>query len=218
VSDVRLAELAQARDLPLAEVLQVLTPERGAVMAGDFGEILTFLYLGTQDESCDPIGPKKWRLKQDRQKAAPHSDVVQFIVPAWPEASDRDQLYCAEVKTKSTDGPSTPIASAIEDSKKDRLGRLAKTLAWLKERSITDDLESSDSELIDRFIKATDHPPAQKTYWAVAVICESLLGAELAEAPATPPEDCALLVIAVPDLKQRYETVFDAIQASVPES
>jgi hypothetical protein len=209
--NARAAELNRAR----AEILESLLPERGSVMAGDFGEILVFIYQGAVEHPTAVIGPKKWRLKQDRTKPAPYSDVVQFVVPAWPAASAEDRILCSEVKTKSTAGDSTPIASAIADSGKDRVGRLAKTLVWLKERAMINDLGSTSIAHLDRFIQASDHPPAQKEFRAVAVICTSLLDQELGDAPELASVDCKVVVIAVPDLKQRYETLFDAVKASV---
>jgi hypothetical protein len=211
--DVRAAEVGMSR----AEVLASLLPDRGAVMAGDFGEILVFIYQGAAEHPTPVIGPKKWRLKQDRLKPAPYSDVVQLIVPAWPDASAEDRILCSEVKTKSTDGDSTPIASAIPDCEKDRVGRLAKTLVWLKERAIGEDLGSTSIAQLARFIEATDHPPAQKQFRAVAVICSSLLEDELASAPDVASADYTLLVVAVPDLKRRYEALFDAVHASVTD-
>jgi hypothetical protein len=38
---------------------------------------------------------------------------------------------------------------------------------------------------------------------------------ELADAPDEEPSDHTVVVIAVPDLKQRYEDVFDAVHATV---
>jgi hypothetical protein len=217
-SDEFLEHRAIALDRPKSEVLAALLPDPGSVMAGDFGEILTFLFLGSASHPHEVIGPKKWRLKQDRAKPAPHSDVVQFVVPEWPIPSDRDRLVCAEVKTKSTDGDSTPISGAIADSGKDRLGRLSKTLVWLRERAIVGDLAPSTIDVVDRFLEAIEHPPASKEYWAVAVVCTSLLEGELVDAPEFAPDDCVVAVIAVPGLKTRYEEVFAAIHASVAET
>lgn len=207
----RAAEVGLSR----GEVLASILPDRGAVMAGDFGEILVFIYQGAAEHPAGVVGPKKWRLKQDRLKPAPYSDVVQFIVPAWPDASADDRILCSEVKTKSTNGDSTPIASAIADCQKDRVGRLAKTLVWLKERAINEDLGTTSIAHLDRFIEATDYPPAQKEFRAVAVICSSLLDDELAAAPEVASGDYTLVVVSVPDLKRRYEALFDAVHTSV---
>ena len=218
ISDARLRELAASRGLSPAEVLAVVTPDPGSVMSGDFGEIVAFLYLGSRDQEIDPIGPKKWRLKNDRTKPAPHSDVVQFVVPDWPNASENDRVICAEVKTKATEGSSSPIDDALKDSEKDSLGRLARTLVWLKGRAVlAEDMESTTTDLLERFIEATDHPEATKTYLAVVVVCASLLEDEIAAAQADLRDERLAAVIAIPNLKDRYETTFEAIDKSVAD-
>jgi hypothetical protein len=215
LTDAVLEEQAERTGNTKSAILAAKLPDRGSVMAGDFGEILVFLYHAAQEHPAAVIGPKKWRLKQDRTKPAPYSDVVHFLVPTWPDPSDSDCLVCSEVKTKSTAGSSTPVASAIADSEKDRTSRLAKTLVWLRERALTEELGTVSIDHLERFIDATDHPPAEKRFHAVAVVCESLVDDEVAEAPETMPTDYAVIVIAVPDLKRRYEGVFDAVHATV---
>lgn len=217
IEDSLLDERAAATSRPKSELVAAKLPDRGSTMAGDFGEILVFLYHATAEPGFEIIGPKKWRLKQDRTKPAPYSDVVHFVLPHWPESSSEDRILCSEVKTKSTNGDSTPISSAIADCEKDRTSRLAKTLIWLKERALHEDLGSLTVAHLERFIKATDHPEAQKRFRAVAVVCASLLDHELADAPEEESTDHTVVVIAVPDLKQRYEDVFDAVHATVAE-
>src|SRR5690606_23134807 len=51
---------------PKSELVAAKLPDRGSTMAGDFGEILVFLYQAAVEPGVDLIGPKKWRLKQDR--------------------------------------------------------------------------------------------------------------------------------------------------------
>ncbi|WP_217697976.1 Hachiman antiphage defense system protein HamA [Thioalkalivibrio denitrificans] len=217
IDDALLEQRAQATGLPKSELVAAKLPDRGSTMAGDFGEILVFLYHATVEPGVELIGPKKWRLKQDRTKPAPYSDVVHFVLPHWPEASTGDRILCSEVKTKSTNGDSTPISSAIADCEKDRTSRLAKTLVWLKERALHEDLGTTTVAHLERFTKATDHPEAQKQFRAVAVVCASLVDDEVADAPEEEPTDHTVVVIAVPDLKQRYEDVFDAVHATVAE-
>lgn len=210
VTDDVLQEHHQRTGFSKTDLLAAKLPDRGAIMAGDFGEILVYLYHAVCEHPTAIIGPKKWRLKQDRTKAAPGSDVVHFVVPSWPNASEEDRVLCSEVKTKSTPGGSTPITSAIEDCKKDRVSRLAKTLVWLKERALNEDLGTTTISHLERFIKATDNPPAQKHYYAVAVVGSSLVEAELLDAPKEASEDFKVVVISVPLLKELYENVFDA--------
>ncbi len=217
IDDALLDDRAAATGRTKSELVAAKLPDRGSTMAGDFGEILVFLYHAAVEPGVELIGPKKWRLKQDRTKPAPYSDVVHFVLPHWPEASTDDRILCSEVKTKSTNGDSTPISAAIADCEKDRTSRLAKTLVWLKERALHEDLGSTSVAHLERFTKATDHPLAQKQFRAVALICASLVDDELAEAPEEQPTDHTVVVIAVPDLKRRYEEVFDAVHATVAE-
>ena len=186
-------------------------------MAGDFGEILVYLYQGTGEHPHTAIGATKWRLKQDRRKPAPYSDVVHFILPFWPQPSAEDAILCAEVKTKSTPGSSRPIEAAIADSRKDRTSRLARTLVWLRERALTEDLGDIRIEHLDRFIKATDHPAAKKRFRAVVVVSADLEATELRNVFLEPSSDYTLVVICVPQLKMVYTSVFAAaIRAIVP--
>lgn len=183
-------------------------------MAGDFGEILVYLYQASKEHPAEAVGAKKWRLKQDRTKPAPFSDVVHFVLPTWPTASKDDVVICSEVKTKATNGSSSPIKAAIEDSAKDRISRLARTLVWLRERAILADLGGVDLARLDRFIRATDYPPTRKHFRAVAVVCESLLAGELPDAPTATPSDYTVVVIAVPELYKIYSSVFEAARLS----
>lgn len=192
------------------DVIASALPDPGSTMSGDFGEILVLLFNCASERQHAPVNPKKWRLKQDRTKPAPHSDVLNFILPSWPDASPEDVLICSEVKTKATDGGTTPIASAIEDCAKDRISRLARTLEWLKERAIREDLGAVTLTHLNRFLRPTEHPPYSKRFQAVAVVCASLLAQELESAPATADPDYTVFVISVPELQQRYTEVFAA--------
>src|SRR5690606_35254969 len=64
------------------DIVQSRIPNPGATMSGDFGEIVTFILHAMLERAIvETIGPKKWRLKQDRTKPTPHTDVVQFRTP-----------------------------------------------------------------------------------------------------------------------------------------
>ncbi|MCC6151850.1 MAG: DUF1837 domain-containing protein [Planctomycetes bacterium] len=215
VSDSIITAKAQEHGVELAEIVAARLPDAGSTMAGDFGEILVYLYQCAKDVKS--FGPKKWRLKQDRTKPAPHSDVLHFTLPTWPKASDEDVLICSEVKTKSTNGDSTPIQSAIEDSAKDRTSRLVRTLVWLRERALVESLGDVQIAHLDRFINATDHPEAKKQFRAVAVVCKSLVDDELRYAPRKAVAEYAVVVIAVPDLKKTYSAVFAAAHKAVSQ-
>ena len=215
VSDRVLNERATALSMSHSEVLASKMPDAGATMAGDFGEVLAYLYHLARQHPRAFFGPKKWRLKQDRTKPAPHSDVVHFLLPSWPEASEDDTLLCTEAKTKSTKGKFKPISKAISDSQKDRTSRLAKTMVWLRERAIGEDLEDVSIEHLNRFIQATDHPTFRKSHYALAVICEDLVEEELQADPPVVPAGNHFVLIVIPKLKEVYTAAFDAAASSV---
>lgn len=197
-----------------AEIINSKLPDAGSTMSGDFGEILVYFYQAAQAHPQIAFGPKKWRFKQDRTKPAPLSDVVQFILPNWPTPSADDVILCAEVKAKATDGASSPIEGAIADCAKDRTSRLLKTLLWLRERAMGEDMGTVQLAHINRFINATDHPPTIKRFHAVAVICSSLVNAELSKAPTESSPDYTLVIISVPNLHDVYTAVFEAVRSS----
>ncbi|MGB5733816.1 MAG: Hachiman antiphage defense system protein HamA [Thiohalocapsa sp.] len=198
------------------DIIAAALPDPGSTMSGDFGEILVFFYQASRELPHAVFGPRKWRLKQDRTKPAPHSDVVQFVFPHWPTPSEEDALLCSEVKTKATDGTSKPIEEAIEDSKKDKISRLAKTLVWLREKALLQDVDGVDVAMLERFIRATDHPPASRRFRAVAVISSNLVNQQLEDAPTEAHDDYTVVVISVPELKATYESVFKAARQAVP--
>ena len=216
VSDSVVNQRAQETGAVKIEIIAARMPDHGSTMAGDFGEILVYFYQCVKSLPQTAFGPKKWRLKQDRTKPAPHSDVVHFVLPSWPSPSANDVLLCSEVKTKSTNGASTPIQSAIEDSNRDRTSRLGRTLVWLRERALLEPLGDVQIEHLNRFLNATDNPPAIKRFRAVAVICNSLLEEELKSAPTAASSAYTVVVISVPDLKNIYSKIFSAAAKAVP--
>ncbi len=200
----------QEKEHAAIDVIKAVLPDPGSTRSGDFGEILVLLYNAAAAHPTVLVSPKRWRLKQDRNKPAPHSDVLNFVLPSWPNPSADDTVICSEVKAKATDQPSIPIASAIEDCAKDRTSRLAKTLQWLKERALRGDLVGVSIPQLDRFIKATEALPAKKRFQAVAVVCQSLVAGELATAPTTADSAYSLVIISVPQLQKVYTEVFEA--------
>lgn len=208
ISDRLLAKSSAENSVPQSEVIASKLPDAGPTMAGDFGEILVYLYQGTRQPRA--LGVTKWRLKEDRRKPAPHSDVVHLVLPSWPHSSAGDAILCAEVKTKSTTSTFDPIASAMADALKDRTGRLARTLVWLRERALIEDLGDVRRKHIDRFLKATEHPTFEKRFRAVAVISAELVTAELQKIPLHKSTEFTLIVVSVPQLGTVYTTVFAA--------
>jgi len=218
IADPRLQQLAATNNMSQAEVLASRLPDPGSVMSGDFGEIVAYIYLaGAQGGTI--IGPKRWRLKSDRTKPAPFSDVVQLTLASWPTATNADAITCAEVKAKSTGGAWDPISAAIGGMETDRTSRLTKTLVWLRERAISDDIGAVTIPQLERFINAIDYPPYDRHFNAIAVICTSLVNGILEGFTPPPlPDHCGLIVMDVPNLRGTYSAVFEAVQASVPST
>jgi hypothetical protein len=210
----RAAELNKSR----SEIVAAKLPDEGSTMAGDFGEVLVYLCHAALKHPLEAFGPKKWRLKQDRNKPAPYSDVVHFLLPDWPKPSDQDTILCSEVKTKSTPGGVPPVAEAMRDCEKDYTSRLANTLVWLRDRALGEDLGSVQLPHLERFINLIDYPPPRKHFYAVVVVCSSLLEQTLAVVPSEPPRGFTLLVIAVPNLRSTYSAVFQHAHHSVQPS
>lgn len=215
ITDAELDAAAHKHGVARAEIVRSRLPDAGSTMSGDFGEVLGYFYQAARELPSTAIGPKKWRLKQDRTKPAPKSDVVHFVMPNRPYASAEDAILCAEVKAKATGGPSTPITDAIADCKKDRTSRLASTLVWLRERALTADLGDVDIPLLNRFINAVDSQPVAKRFRAVAVICNAFLNDELVAAPNVADPEFTLVVIGVPNLHATYTAAYAAAQNSV---
>lgn len=203
-------------NLTATELIKNKLPDPGSVMSGDFGEIVTLYFLSS--ENADKLTKiKKWRYKQDRKKAAPHSDVVLFHRERDDRPSSNDYIICAEVKQRATRSDSDPIKSAVEGSNKDSVGRLARTLTWLKEQAI--DKENREAiDFISRFT-LTDSSSIQyvKKFKAVAVIDRTLLDEEITKALQLPAQNEAFEVIAlgIENLKSLYEKVFQRAAAEI---
>ncbi|MBY5539245.1 DUF1837 domain-containing protein [Rhizobium leguminosarum] len=195
--------------MSIQEIVQNKFADPGSVMAGDFGEILSLFFLGSAGgHGLKKV--KKWRFKQDRNKPAPHSDVILLHCTDPEHPHDDDFLICAEAKVKSTASKTyRPIANALEGYESDRTGRLAKTLAWLREKAIESDTAYS-IKYIERFSKDQIRVPYHRRHRAIAVIDSDFLDAELVEAVTIPTHDGTfkIVVMAVAELKALYEECF----------
>jgi hypothetical protein len=214
IADDKLKERAAAANVTGSQVVAATIPDPGSVMSGDFGEILTAFYFAVRSRPTLTIDPVRWRYKAQRTKAAPGSDVVQLLLPSWPVATSEDRVICAEVKAKATTSTFDPIKKAGEGSKQDRSGRLTNTLVWLKDKALTDGSDTVTVAQLDRFIQAVDHPAISPDFRAVAVIDATMVADEVAKGTMPNPDECALVVMSVPDLKKHYTALFDAIVAS----
>lgn len=200
---------AAATGMSPSEVLANRLPDPGNIMSGDFGEIVSLFFLSSERAERTTL-VKKWRYKQDRTKAAPHSDVIILHKRHSTRASRSDFVICAEVKQKATPGPRyIPIEAAVASLSDDRVGRLGRALTWLREKAI--DQESPDRiELLNRF---TVDPRVEylKEFKAVAIIDRDLLHEEICRDTELPPHtnEFEVVVIGINDLKTLYETVYE---------
>lgn len=208
ISQEKLQERANQTGLAYSELIANKIPDKGSVMSGDFGEIFTLYFLDSRYEE-DLKLIKKWRFKQDRKKAAPHSDVVLFGIEDLNNPSEDDFVICAESKQKATPSKFDPITSAISGYVSDRTGRLAKTLVWLKEKAI-DEGNQDDIALASRFADVLNITYS-KLYKAVAVVDRDLLDDEITKDIDLPgrTDEFEVIVIGIDDLKNLYESVFE---------
>lgn len=198
-----------------SEILANRLPDPGSVMSGDFGEITTMFFLSSERKESTTL-IKKWRYKENREKAAPLSDIVILYREAPERASKRDFVICAEAKQKATKSKEyVPIAQAVEGFEKDRTGRLARTIAWLREKAI-DQEEPEMISLIERFALELDTEYA-KYFKAVAVVDRALLDEELTREIDLPQQNSSfeVIVLGINDLKKLYGRVFQRAQAEV---
>jgi len=199
---------ADATELTPAQILANKLPDIGNVMSGDFGEIITMYFLSSERPEKTTL-LKKWRYKQDRRKAAPHSDVVIFHRESATSASENDFIICAESKQKAARSNTyIPIANAIEGYLDDKTGRLARTLTWLREKAI--DQESPKRiNFLNRF---TVDPTVEylKHFKAIAIIDRALLDREITRKIDLPRQDDSfeVVVLGIDDLKTFYERVY----------
>ncbi len=182
-------------------------PGQGKIMAGDFGEILTLFFLSSECDEDDLHHVLKWRYKQDRHAAAPHSDTL--VIRQSDDSPEDDFIIVAEAKMKATRSKTwDPINSALEGMEKDYTGRLARTLTWLEEKYL-DEESIEDIELIGRFTDASN-PPYEKEHKAVAIIDLNFLDAELRRELKLPEkiDSYEIITLGLSDLKEVYEAVY----------
>ena len=197
------------------EILSVLIPDAGSVRAGEFAEIFSYLILVESHPELSLNGPKKWRWKDDRNKAALKTDIVLFnCVVGKP--SPTDILIAGEAKAKATKSKTwEPIASAIDGSQIDYTGRLAKTLVWLREKAIKH-VDHIERAKLERFIKS-DEPangPYVKKFKAIAVMDENFVAEELSKLVEAIPDPHEVLIVAIKNMKDFYQHVYSNIPKS----
>lgn len=202
-------KIAKRANMSPCDVVLNKYPDKGSVMAGDFGEISCLYFLACQQPK-EAKRIMKWRYKQDRQKAAPHSDVIILYCKEPNSPSIDDYVICAEAKLKSTKSEFNPISKALEGYSLDKTGRLARTLTWLHEKAIENENEEK-IEYFKRVVETNLNVSFDKYHKAVAIVDMKFIDNELIqdlEIPANCDEfEC--IVLGIPNLKSLYESVYE---------
>ena len=209
ISSNKLAERCEESGCTVKEVLEAKLPDPGSIMSGEFGEILSLCFL-SHEMAVEVFDVPKWRYKQDRNMAAPKSDVV--VLFSSDDDAQEDFVVCAEVKAKATANNNWhPVQSAVGGMMQDQISRLAKTLVWLKEKYIADEGTPQEIAYIRRFT-GDAVKPFKKEFMAIAVIDNSLLDDELRKEINLPDceHDFEVVALGIDGLKPLYERVYAA--------
>lgn len=215
------------------DVIQRRLPEKGKVMSGDFGEILTF-YLASQIWSPTAnVLPMKWRFKDKKTAASNYTDIMLFELKDESNPSVDDALYTYEVKTRATNLPNAvypthkkkafvtykdgklecTFIEAVVDANKDAVERAAETIPYLLTRC--EDLGLTELHAkINRFSNPVDKT-YRKEYNAVAVIDSSTLSEQMNRLPAdllsSHPNVSRVFCVPMDNLKEIYEKIYEAV-------
>lgn len=213
------------------DVIQRRLPEKGKVMSGDFGEILTF-YLASQIWSPSAnVLPMKWRFKDKKTAASNYTDIMLFELKDESNPSVDDALYTYEVKTRATNLPNEvypthkkkafvtykdgklecTFIEAVVDANKDAVERAAETIPYLLTRC--EDLGLKDLHAkINRFSNPVNMT-YRKEYNAVAVIDNSTLSEQMNRLPAdllsSHPNVGRVFCVPMDNLKEIYEKIYE---------
>src|SRR5690606_25188 len=118
----RIKVFASTKEKELAEIL----PTEGNIRSGDFGEMLSYFLFKERHKREKVNGPKKWRWKQEKNVAAPYTDVILFAIKDIKNPSGDDLILAVESKMKSVKNDSyDPIQNAINGAEKDYVSRIA---------------------------------------------------------------------------------------------
>lgn len=217
--DNRIRIFSSTKEKELSELL----PTKGSIKSGDFGEMLSYFFFSDKYRSQGLKGPRKWRWKEDKNVAAPYSDVILFAVNNISAPSINDLLVSVESKMKSTSNKDYhPIQNAIDGAQKDYITRMANSLNWLrkkyKEASLNKDADEaafiSLVNIIERFIKSETIGEYTKKVKAVAIVDKTFLNDEISKGislPTTSGINLEIFVISIKDLKDAYEKTYDEI-------
>lgn len=213
------ADFGSSRKQEIAERL----PRKADVLAGDFGEILTY-YLATEIWHPDAtVCPMKWRLKDKKDAASPYTDVIIFKGEENNPKTD-DAMYSFEAKVRST-APSGHYSNksgykagkeqcvfvdAVMDADNDRVSRAAESIQYLLTRCKDLGLKTEYRKVF-RYAEPYNTVSYQKLFTAVAIIDSNFTSSQFSKIPtdlfAQYPE-IRVFFVPIKDLQVLYESVF----------
>jgi hypothetical protein len=162
ITDKKLKKNADDNLISASKFLEdYILPSEGKIKSGDFGEMLSY-FLVIEHYALNEIkifAPRKWRWKEERNRASPFSDAVGFYREDESNPSNNDFVVCVESKMKATISNKHRIQEAIDGANKDRVSRLGKTLCWLREKYAKGGLAE-----MREFIERYSDPVGKKTY------------------------------------------------------
>lgn len=204
------------------ELLEIL-PSEGSIKSGDFGEMLSYLLIRERNKHRKVDGPKKWRWKQEKNVAAPYTDVILFFIDNNKKPTKDDLLISVESKMKSTPGKDTnPVQNAINGSEKDYVSRIAHSLSWLRKKYKEESLKAGADipslialvDSMERFINSETTGEYTKELIAVAHVDKDYLDDELKKSVVLPSVNgtkLEVIIVSIAGLKTIYEEVFKGI-------
>ena len=236
ITDPKLSYIISKYKTKREDEIKSQLPNKGDVMSGDFGEILSF-YLACQIWSPTAnVFPMKWRFKDKKKAPSHYTDIMLFELqnPSDPNnASVNDALYTYEVKTRATKLTNTiypvhkrksfvtykdgklecTILEAVFDANKDAVERAAETIPYLELRCKEEDYEELYYQ-IHRFSDAVS-TTYRKEHNAVAIVDGDILAEQMSRMPndllAQHPNVKNVYCLPIKELKSLYERVYNEI-------
>lgn len=230
ISQDKLVDIVSHFPTTRKEAISRRLPRKGMVMAGDFGEILTF-YLACQTWSPSAnVLPMKWRFKDCKKEASKYTDVILFALQDPDNPSESDAMFTYEVKTCATKLNNTvykihkrpsfvtykdgrlhcTLLEAVFDANKDAVERAAETIPYLLTRCEDENLYDLHKQIF-RFRKA-EKKTYQKEYNAVAIVDSATLSEQIARMPhdllAKHPNVRNVYCVPMDSLQDIYENVY----------
>jgi hypothetical protein len=215
----RIENFSSTKEKELSEIL----PDQGNIQSGDFGEILSYFIFKERHKNRNVDGPQKWKWKQEKNVAAPYTDVILFSIQEDGKSSKDDLLISVESKMKAVKNNTyNPIQAAIGGAEKDYVSRIANSLSWLRKKYKEESLKENAPveglkkvvNSIERFIKSETYGEYDKKIKAIAFIDKALFEDEITKDISTPSQNVmnlSVFAVSIKDLKSVYTKVFEEI-------